>query len=249
MVEHAAACAPSRWRPRATWPGLPQDTSSELIACPEDLNAWRHDRRTATRLAVTTSGSFRDGGSLRREGLPARIRQLVFHFSLLGLLVAVAVGKLFGYEGNVIVIADGGPGFCSRRPRVDSSAGNTVDARRCTRFASGSTTFRRTTAVGQATSFASDIDYQDYRPQRSDGEQLATLPLEVNHPLRIGGDRIYLQGHGYAPTFTVTFRTARRARRRRRAMATDNPQTLLSSGVARIDHPQAAIPTPSSAVT
>ena len=29
--------------------------------------------------------------------------------------------------------------------------------------------------------------------------------LEVNHPLRIGGDRVYLQGHGYAPTFTVTF--------------------------------------------
>ncbi|MGV7699680.1 cytochrome c biogenesis protein ResB, partial [Mycobacterium kansasii] len=54
---------------------------------------------------------------------------IVFHFSLLGLLVAVAVGKLFGYEGNVIVIADGGPGFCSASPAAFDSfrAGNTVD--------------------------------------------------------------------------------------------------------------------------
>ena len=29
--------------------------------------------------------------------------------------------------------------------------------------------------------------------------------LKVNEPLRLGGDRVYLQGHGYAPTFTVTF--------------------------------------------
>ena len=27
----------------------------------------------------------------------------------------------------------------------------------------------------------------------------------VDHPLRVAGDRVYLQGHGYAPTFTVTF--------------------------------------------
>src|SRR5678816_3905774 len=51
------------------------------------------------------------------------------HFSLLGLLVAVAAGKLFGYEGNVIVVADSGPGFCSASPAAFDSfrAGNTVD--------------------------------------------------------------------------------------------------------------------------
>ena len=56
-------------------------------------------------------------GTVRRDGDVAEISaekgylrefgNIVFHFSLLGLLVAIAVGKLFGYEGNVIVIANG----------------------------------------------------------------------------------------------------------------------------------------------
>lgn len=63
------------------------------------------------------------------KGYLREFGNLVFHFALLGLLVAVAVGKLFGYEGNVIVIADGGPGFCSASPAAFDSfrAGNTVD--------------------------------------------------------------------------------------------------------------------------
>ena len=40
------------------------------------------------------------------KGYLREFGNLVFHFSLLGLLVAVAAGKLFGYEGSVVVIAD-----------------------------------------------------------------------------------------------------------------------------------------------
>ena len=29
--------------------------------------------------------------------------------------------------------------------------------------------------------------------------------LRVNSPLRLDGDRVYLLGHGFAPTFTVTY--------------------------------------------
>ena len=57
--------------------------------------------------------------------------------------------------------------------------------------------------TGQAVDFHADIDYQS-------GEILATDTwkphrLAVNHPLRIGGDRVYLQGHGFAPQITVTW--------------------------------------------
>ena len=88
--------------------------------CRERLRGWR--RVTRTRRAATVEISA-EKGYLREFG------NIVFHFSLLGLLVAVAVGKLFGYEGNVIVIADGGPGFCSASPAAFDSfrAGNTVD--------------------------------------------------------------------------------------------------------------------------
>ena len=86
----------------------------------ERLRGWRRVVRKQEDDAVEISA---EKGYLREFG------NIVFHFSLLGLLVAVAVGKLFGYEGNVIVIADGGPGFCSASPAAFDSfrAGNTVD--------------------------------------------------------------------------------------------------------------------------
>ena len=45
-------------------------------------------------------------GYLRETG------NLVFHFALLGLLVSFALGKMFSYEGQIIVQANGGQ-FCN----------------------------------------------------------------------------------------------------------------------------------------
>lgn len=80
-------------------------------------------------LAATITGRLRGWRSITRQqgdsvevsaekGYLREFGNLVFHFALLGLLVAVAVGKLFGYEGNVIVIADGGPGLFGVAGRV-----------------------------------------------------------------------------------------------------------------------------------
>jgi cytochrome c biogenesis protein len=88
-------------------------------------------------------------------------------------------------------------------------------------------------------SFAANIDYQaghdlaanTWRPYR----------LEVNHPLRIGGNRIYLQGHGYAPSFTVTFPDGK-TRSQTVQWKPEEPLTLLSSGVVRIDPPGGSYP-------
>jgi cytochrome c biogenesis protein len=93
--------------------------------------------------------------------------------------------------------------------------------------------------TGQALSFAANVDYQagadlntdTWRPYR----------LEVNHPLRLGGDRIYLQGHGYAPTFTVTFPDGQ-TRTTTVQWRPDDPLTLLSSGVIRVDPPGGTYP-------
>lgn len=209
------------------------DAEALATTVTDRLRGWR----TTTRRTGDTVEVSAEKGYLREFG------NLVFHFSLLGLLVAVAAGKLFGYEGNVIVIADGGPGFCSASPAVFDSfrAGNTVDGTSlhpiCLRVNNFQANYLPS---GQATSFAADIAYQagddltsnTWRPYR----------LEVNHPLRIGGNRVYLQGHGYAPTFTVTFPNGQ-TRTSTVQWRPDNPQTLLSSGVARIDPPAGSYPT------
>lgn len=176
------------------------------------------------------------------KGYLREFGNIVFHFSLLGLLAAVAAGKLFGYEGNVIVIADGGPGFCTASPAAFDSfrAGNTVDGTSlspiCLRVNDFDAHYLPT---GQALSFAANIDYQSGADLSADTWR--SYRLEVNHPLRIGGDRVYLQGHGYAPTFTVTFPDGQQ-RTQTIQWRPEEQMTLLSSGVVRIDPPAGTYP-------
>ncbi|MDT5147635.1 MAG: cytochrome c biosis protein, partial [Mycobacterium sp.] len=247
MVEHARTLRATPVPAPRNLARLPKHASSEIHAEPDQVNAlanavagrlrgWRRTIRQQDGAASHTLEVSAERGYLREFG------NIVFHFSLLGLLVAVAVGKLFGYEGNVIVIADGGPGFCSASPAAFDSfrAGNTVDGTSlhpmCIRVDDFQAHYLPS---GQATSFAANIDYQS-------GHDLTANTwrhylLEVNHPLRVGGDRVYLQGHGYAPTFTVTFPDGQ-TRSSTVQWRPDNPQTLLSSGVARIDPPAGSYP-------
>ncbi|AHC24086.1 MULTISPECIES: cytochrome c biogenesis protein ResB [Mycobacteriaceae] len=201
----------------------------------ERLKGWRRTTRT-TEDGVTEVSA--EKGYLREFG------NIVFHFSLLGLLVAIAAGKLFGYEGNVIVIANGGPGFCSASPAAFDSfrAGNTVDGTSlypiCVKVNDFDADYLPS---GQAVSFAANIEYQAGEDLQNDVWN--DYRLEVNHPLRIAGDRIYLQGHGYAPTFTVTFPDGQ-TRTNTVQFRPDDPLTLLSSGVVRVDPPAGTYPDP-----
>ncbi|MCV7282926.1 cytochrome c biogenesis protein ResB [Mycolicibacterium flavescens] len=219
---------------------LPKHDSAEVVAEPEALAADVTERlrgwRTVTRRKDDVTEVSAEKGYLREFG------NIVFHFSLLGLLVAVAAGKLFGYEGQVIVIADGGPGFCSASPAAFDSfrAGNTVDGTSlhpiCLRVNDFQADYLPS---GQATSFAADIEYQA-------GEDLDTgtwrpYHLRVNHPLRVGGDRIYLQGHGYAPTFTVIYPDGQ-TRTQTVQWRPEDQVTFLSSGVMRFDPPGGTYP-------
>ena len=254
MIEHARTLRAMPVAAPRNLARLPKHASSEVLAGPADdpqnldaLAAAITGRLRGWRTAVRNQDGTEAVEVSAEKGYLHEFGNLVFHFSLLGLLVAVAVGKLFGYEGNVIVIADGGPGFCSASPAAFDSfrAGNTVDGTSlhpiCIRVNDFAAHYL---SSGQATSFAADIDYQDYQ----DGRDLTAnnwrpYRLEVNHPLRVGGDRVYLQGHGYAPTFTVTFPDGQ-ARMSTVQWRPDNPQTLLSSGVARIDPPAGSYPNP-----
>jgi cytochrome c biogenesis protein len=254
MIEHARSVRAIPVATPRNLARLPKHASSELFADPENLNALAntitarlHGWRTAIRHPDTHPDTEAPDSETSVEisaekGYLREFGNLVFHFSLLGLLVAVAVGKLFGYEGNVIVIADGGPGFCSASPAAFDSfrAGNTVDGTSLHPLCIRVNDFQaHYLPSGQATSFAADIDYQAGKDLTANSWR--HYRLEVNHPLRVGGDRVYLQGHGYAPTFTVTFPDGQ-TRTSTVQWRPDNPQTLLSSGVARIDPPAGSYP-------
>ncbi len=214
---------------------MPHHATADTTASPQDvvehaerrLKGWRTITREEQDGARTISA---ERGFLRETG------NLVFHFSLLGLLIAFALGKMFGYEGQVIVQANGGQ-FCNSgvynydtfRPglRVDGTQLNQF----CVKVDDFEAKFLHN---GQAESFHADIQYQS-------GADLETgtwrpYPLEVNSPLRTAGDRLYLLGHGYTPLFTVTFPNGQT-----RTGATQwrpvNQVTLASEGATKFDPP------------
>jgi cytochrome c biogenesis protein len=211
--------------------GDPDAVAAEVTG---HLRGWRRSvRKDGDTVEISA-----EKGYLREFG------NIVFHFSLLGLLVAVAVGKLFGYEGNVIVVADSGPGFCSASPAAFDSfrAGNTVDGTSlypiCLRVNDFQAHYLPT---GQAVSFAANIDYQAGTDLNTDTWR--PYHLKVNEPLRVSGDRVYLQGHGYAPTFTVTFPDGQ-TRTQTLQFRPEDQTTLLSSGAMRFDPPGGSYPDP-----
>lgn len=176
-------------------PGDPDAVADRVTA---GLRGWRRVRRAESAGGVSVSA---ERGYLREVG------NLVFHLSLLGLLVAVAVGKTFGYEGSVIVTTGLGPasGFCSQAGNYDNfRPGLAVDGTDLTPFCVQVDSFvAQYTDAGQASSFRAEIRSQT-------GPDLGTRTwapsvLEVNDPLRIAGQRLYLLGHGYSPTFTVSY--------------------------------------------
>ncbi|WP_163702007.1 cytochrome c biogenesis protein ResB [Mycolicibacterium sarraceniae] len=243
MVEHAKSLRAVPVPAPRNLSRLPKYATVQVSSTPEHvaakisqhLKGWRR----VTRQSDEGIEIAAEKGYLREFG------NIVFHFSLLGLLVAIAVGKLFGYEGNVIVVANGGPGFCSASPAAFDSfrAGNSVDGTSLYPMCLKVNDFQaHYLPSGQALSFASNIEYQAGSDLKTDTWRL--YRLEVNHPLRIGGDRVYMQGHGYAPTFTVTFPNGQQ-RTQTLQWRPDDPITLLSSGVIRVDPPGGMYPDPS----
>ncbi|MGY1811714.1 cytochrome c biogenesis protein ResB [Blastococcus sp. SYSU D00820] len=123
---------------------------------------------------------------------------LVFHLSLIGLLLGLAGGKLWGYEGSILVTE--GQGFCNSFQQYDNySAGPLVEgsdlAPLCVDLEDFHADYEEN---GTAASFTADIRYG------APFEEGQAETLGVNDPLRVDGNRVYVTGHGFAPRFTVT---------------------------------------------
>jgi cytochrome c biogenesis protein len=166
-------------------------TGNDVLAAAREVLGRRRYRITGYDDAVAG-----ERGYLREAG------NLVFHFALLLVLVGVAWGSLFGYRGTVLVVV--GNGFSNSIAQYDDfTPGRIFDPDELPPF---SLTVRDFTARfetsgpqrGAAREFDAPISYQETpdSPERS-------YDLRVNHPLVVGGTRVHLLGHGYAPKITV----------------------------------------------
>jgi cytochrome c biogenesis protein len=136
-------------------------------------------------------------GYLREAG------NLLFHLALLGVLVSVALGGLFGYKANRLLVQ--GDKFADTASALDEFyPGRFVTAADLGPF---TLTLNRFDASyipsgpqrGQPSAFDAQVSYTE-----QPGGPTRTGHLAVNRPLSIDGAKVYLIGHGYAPEFRVT---------------------------------------------
>jgi cytochrome c biogenesis protein len=178
---------------------LPESAAYEADGPPEAvaaeatrrLRGWRTVTRPEPDGAVTVAA---ERGYLRETG------NLLFHAALVVLLAGIAVGRLWGYQGTVLV-TEGDAGFCNAVPLYDSfRPGRLVDGSGLAPFCIDKLDDFTATydPDGTPAEFRADITYS----VGDDGEP-RPYALKVNEPLRVDGVRVYLVSHGFSPRFTV----------------------------------------------
>ncbi|CAN5372842.1 cytochrome c biogenesis protein ResB [soil metagenome] len=176
---------------------LPISRSFETDSTPEQVleatSGALHKRRY--RVDVAEGEVRAETGYLRELG------NLVFHISLLVVIVGVAIGGLYGYRGAVIVTE--GVGFSNTITQYDE-------------FNSG-LRFNRD-SLPQFSLALKDMQarFQLSGPQRgaprkfeaigqysAPGSSPKSFDITVNHPLKIGSTNVYLVGQGYSPVIRI----------------------------------------------
>jgi cytochrome c biogenesis protein len=168
--------------------------------------------------AIEVAGRVLSGHGFRlRQGDPAdaghwvsaekgylrEVGNLLFHLALLGVLVSVALGGLFGYKADRLLVQ--GDTFADTASALDEfHPGRLVTAADLGRFTITLNRFDASYITsgpqrGQPSAFDAQVSYTE-----QPGGPVRTGQLEVNRPLSIDGAKVYLIGHGYAPEFRVT---------------------------------------------
>lgn len=137
------------------------------------------------------------------RGFMKEVGNLLFHTSLIGVLVSVAIGGLFGYSGQRILVE--GDTFVNTLVGYDQFSPGT-------NFQSGwlqpysvrldkfQATFDRESPkkTGQPIDYTAEVTTKD-NPDAPEKKEI----LKVNDPISLGGTSMYLTGNGYAPVVTV----------------------------------------------
>ncbi|MCV2490423.1 cytochrome c biogenesis protein ResB [Geodermatophilus sp. YIM 151500] len=161
------------------------------------LDAVEEELRVRRFRVVRRGGA--NGPELSAEkGLLKEAGNLLFHLSLVGVLLGLAAGKLWGHEGSILVTE--GQGFCNSFQQYDTySSGALVDSGDLTPLCVDLEAFEAEYEPDlTASAFTADITYG------APGEEGRSTTIGVNDPLRVAGDRVYLTGHGFSPVFSVT---------------------------------------------
>ncbi|TLM84434.1 cytochrome c biogenesis protein ResB [Pseudarthrobacter sp. NamE2] len=137
------------------------------------------------------------------RGFLKEVGNLVFHTSLIGVLISVAVGGLFGYSGQRILVE--GDTFVNTLVGYDQfNPGTNFQSSRLQPYSVQLDKFDITFDRESEGKFGQPIDFAATVTTRETPDSPAKQEiLKVNDPVSLGGTSIYLTGNGYAPVVTI----------------------------------------------
>ncbi|MFI6331578.1 cytochrome c biogenesis protein ResB [Micromonospora chersina] len=178
---------------------LPQHAVLEAPAAadPEAIAAVLRRRRW--RVTVRGNEVSAEKGYLKETG------NLLFHVSLVAVLLGVALGSWYGWHGNRILVSGADNAFCNTRQQyAEASLGPRVDSADLPSFCLTLEKFEADyLPSGQASRYWATVKVDE-----PDGSE-RTAGFSVNSPLRLGSANVYLLGNGYAPILKYTDRYGR----------------------------------------
>ncbi len=175
---------------------LPEHRSFETGGAPGEVLSRARAALRGYRMVEDEGSLCAERGKLREAG------NLLFHLSVLIVLVGFAGGSLLGFKGGVVVVT--GSSFANSLSQYDDfRPGGLFQPDDLAPFDFTVTDFDVTfitegREAGMAHKFSAGLDY---RTSPTAAERHTRI--SVNHPLTIDGTKIYLISHGYAPHITV----------------------------------------------
>jgi cytochrome c biogenesis protein len=178
-----------------SWDALPP-----RIAEPAERPAVSRPR--GVRMAATHASDAESDSVAAEAGQLRETGNLVFHLAVVVVLMAVAVGSLFGYRATVIVPE--GSGFANSVIQYDGlSSGALFDASDLPPFSLELDGFDMQFVEAGSQLGAPDDFEATVRFTPEPGAEEETRTIRVNEPLEVGGTLIHILNPGYAPLITV----------------------------------------------
>lgn len=172
---------------------------SKAVLKADRYRVARYDRPAGGKGKLASTGAITvsaERGYMRETG------NLVFHFALVGVLIAVGFGGGFGFAGQRAFYE--GQAFTNSLIAFDSfNPGRFFNSSSLPPYTITLDKFTTVYEEQNANAIGQPVDYTAEVTTQIKGEEPQKQVIKVNEPLRIAGTDVYLLGNGYAPTVTV----------------------------------------------
>ncbi|BAV00018.1 cytochrome c biogenesis protein ResB [Aurantimicrobium minutum] len=173
--------------------------ASKAVLKADRYRVARYDRPASGKGKLASTGAITvsaERGYMRETG------NLVFHFALVGVLIAVGFGGGFGFAGQRAIYE--GQAFTNSLIAFDSfNPGRFFNSSSLPPYTITLDKFTTVYEEQNANAIGQPVDYTAEVTTQIKGQEPQKQVIKVNEPLRIEGTDVYLLGNGYAPTVTV----------------------------------------------